>query len=397
MAIPVSDTRELDTLVTSAIDTISGNPANLVNEGGEKLLGKLAKRGRIFRVNDAERVEHPVMYGTDGADWETNLGDNYGNNGLPYSGTALGDDQNEVLTKALFDIVTKTKNFNVPQSIIGRDSQLAMSDIAYLAQRMAMETYAEEEALLLLGQKTLTAGGTLNPLAPYRGDNDFFNRAGGALPGAAANFGSMSMLGLFDSGRDNSAHTFGGIAPVDDSDWEAQLWTATDADPTTSDQLDTFLADVQEALIRTDYGGMERPTDILSTIDWYSRFLEALRSKGTINDTLIRDMGVGPNTEIPFGSVLVDYSRHLDADTQWDLTVDGGAMHPVIGLNLNSLRWNLVGQTTGVGADAGWIQQKSEMAPHPTLTNFFKRLEYRSCFSLDNGRRSHFLIKGWTL
>jgi len=392
MALPVSDTRQLDTLVTSAIDTISGNPANLVNEGGEKLLGKLAKRGRIFRVNDAERVEHPVMYGTDGSDWEANLGDNYGNSGTPTSGTALTADQNEVLTKALFDIVTKTKNFNVPQSIIGRDSQLAMSDIAYLAQRMAMETYAEEEALLLLGQKTLTDGGALNPLAPYRGDYDFFNRGGTST---YANYGSMSMLGLFDSGRDTNTQTFAGIAPNDDSDWEAKLWTATSATVT---DLDVFLADVQEAIIRTDFGGMERPTDVLSTIDWYSKFLEALRAKGTINDTLIRDMGVGPNTEIPFGSVLVDYSRHLDADTQWNLTVTGtDLIHPVMGLNLNSLRWNLVGQTTGVGEDAGWIQQKSEMAPHPTLTNFFKRLEYRSCFSLDNGRRSHFLIKGWTL
>lgn len=391
MAIPVSDTRQLDTLVTSAIDTISGNPANLVNEGGEKLLGKLAKRGRIFRVNDAERVEHPVMYSTDASAWEANLGDQY--SGTPTSGSALTATQNEVLTKALFDIVTKTKNFNVPQSIIGRDSQLAMSDIAYLAQRMAMETYAEEEALLLLGQTDLTAGGDLNPLAPYRGDHDFFNRAGG---GTYNDFGSMSMLGLFDSGRDTNTHTFAGIAPNDDSDWEAKLYTATSATVT---DLDVFLADVQEAIIRTDFGGMERPTDILSTIDWYSKFLEALRAKGTINDTLIRDMGVGPNTEIPFGSVLVDYSRHLDADDQWDLTVTPApaTVHPVMGLNLNSLRWNLVGQTTGVGEDAGWIQQKSEMAPHPTLTNFFKRLEYRSCFSLDNGRRSHFLIKGWTL
>ena len=391
MALPVSDTRELDTLVTSAIDTISGNPANLVNEGGEKLLGKLAKRGRIFRVNDAERVEHPVMYSTDASAWEANLGDQY--SGTPTSGSTLTATQNEVLTKALFDIVTKTKNFNVPQSIIGRDSQLAMSDIAYLAQRMAMETYAEEEALLLLGQIDLTTGGDLNPLAPYRGDHDFFNRAG---TGTYADFGSMSMLGLFDSGRDTNTQTFAGIAPNDDPDWEAQLYTASTAGAT---DLDEFLADVQEALIRTDFGGMERPTDILSTIDWYSKFLEALRNKGTINDTLIRDMGVGPNTEIPFGSVLVDYSRHLDADAQWDLTVvpSPGTVHPVLGLNLNSLRWNLVGQTTGVGADAGWIQQKSEMAPHPTLTNFFKRLEYRSCYSLDNGRRSNFLIKGWTL
>ena len=395
MALPVSDSRELNTLVTSAIDTISGNPANLVTEGGEKLLGKLAKRGRIFRVNDAERVEHPVMYGDDGDGvWATLVGDNYGN-GAPDAGT-LGETQNEVLTKALSTIVTKTKNFNVPQSIIGRDSQLAMSDIAYLAQRMAMQTYAEEEALLTIGNVDIADGADHRKLAPWSGDHDFMNRGGTGTYAADAT-GSMSLLGIVDTGRDTNTHSFAGIAPADDAQWAAQLFNATNATPATDAQYDAFLNDVQKCLIQSDFGGMERPTDILTTMDAYMLFLKALRSKGAINDTLIRDMGASPNTEIPFGSVLVDYTRHMDEGDVWDLTAASGVEAPFIGVNLNSLRWNLVGQTTGVGEDAGWINQKSEMMPHPTKSNFFKRLEYRNCFSLDNGRRSFFHMEGLQL
>ncbi len=383
MAIPAdtTDTRTLNTLVTSAIDTISGNPANLVNEGGEKLLGKLAKRGRIFRVNDAERVEHPVMHGTDGENWSTIVGDNYGA-GTPADAN-LSTNQNEVLSKALFTILTRTKNFNVPQQLIGRPSQLAMSDIAYLAQRMAMETYETEEAYLLRGASTLS--GTYAELAPFSGDADWLG--GGSV------YGQMSMLGLYGIGKDTSTDEFANIGVDDNAEWDASRY---DASTPAATDLDEFMQDIQEAIVRTDFGGMERPTDILSTIDWYMKVVEALRAKGTINDTLIRDMGTGPNTEIPFGSLLIDYSRHLTKAQAWDLGTGTAECHPVLGLNLNSLRWNLVGQTTGVGEDAGWIDQKSDMAPHPEKHNFFKRLEYRYAFSLDNGRRSFFHIDGWT-
>jgi len=381
MALPVTDTRTLNTIVTSAIDTISGNPANLVNEGGEKVLGKLARKGRIFRVNDAERVEHPVMHGTDGESWSTIVGDNYGA-GTPDDAN-LGTTQNEVLSKALFSILTRTKNFNVPQQIIGRPTAMAKSDVAYLAQRMAMETYELEEAYLLRGASTLS--GTYDELAPFSADTDWLG--GGAV------YGQMSLLGLYGIGKDTNTDEFANIGVDDDAEWDTQLYSASTAAAT---DLDEFMQDIQEAIVRADYGGLERPTDILSTIDWYMKVLEALRNKGAINDTLIRDMGTGPNTEIPFGSVMIDYSRHLTTDALWDLGAGTTACHPVLGLNLNSLRWNLVGQTTGVGPDAGWINQKSDMLPHPEKHNFFKRLEYRYAFSLDNGRRSFFHIEGWT-
>ena len=390
MALPVTDSRTLDTIVTSAIDTISGNPANLVNEGGEKLLGKLAKRGRIFRVNDADRVEHPVMHGTDGDTWISYQADQF-NGG---AGT-LGHSQNEVLSKALFSLIDRTKNFNVPQSMLGRPTQLAMSDVAYLAQRMAMETFELEEARLLIGGATTLGGpsasNTYTKLAPHEGDGDF-----------DATKGSMSLAGLFLTGKATPTDEFANIGVDDDANWDSQLYTAGIANSAavTGDEI---IKDLQNALVKCDFGGMERPTDVLSTIDYYTAFLQELRTMGNINDTLIRDMGAGPNTEIPFGSVLVDYSRHLTADAEWDTdayTGTGSAsgtdlIVPVLGLNLNSLRWNLVSEGTAVGADAGWIRAVSELAPHPTKTNFFKRLHYKSCYSLDAGRRSFFRIEGY--
>ena len=396
MAIPATnaDSRILDTIVTSAIDTISGNPANLVNEGGEKLLGKLAKRGRIFRVNDADRVEHPVMHGSDGEAWTSYQADEF--DGAPGTNN-LSANQNDVLSKALFSLIDRTKNFNVPQSMIGRPTQLAMSDIAYLAQRMAMETFELEEARLLIGGATALGGpsatNTYTKLPPHEGDTGF-----------DASKGSMSLSSLYITGKDASANQFANIAVDDDANWDSQLYAAGCADSTavTGDEI---VKDLQNALVKCDFGGMERPTDVLSTIDYYTAFLQELRSMGTINDTLIRDMGAGPNTEIPFGSVLVDYSRHLTADTEWDLNAytGGGAsagagndpVVPVLGLNLNSLRWNLVSEGIGVGADAGWIRAVSELAPHPLKTNFFKRLHYKSCYSLDAGRRSFFRIEGY--
>lgn len=364
-------------MVTATIDTISGNPANFVNEGNEKLLGKLAKRGRIFRVNDAERVEHPVMYGSDGESWTTYAADEY--DGAP-STNNLGVAQNEVLTKARFTLLDRTKNFNVPQELIGRPTALAKSEIGYLGQRLAMETYQLEEAYLLRGASTV--GGAYDELAPFSGDTDW-----------QATKGTMSLLGLYGIGKDTNTDTFAGIAVNDDAEWDAKLYTASTAAAT---DLEEFLMDVQEALIRTSFGGNENVTDVLSTIDWYMKFLEALSAKGRIQNTLIKDMGAAPDTEVPFGSVMVDYSRHLSKDALWDLGAGTTSCHPVLGLNLNSLRWNLTGQPSSVGPDAGWIQQISDMQPHPVNTTFFKRLKYRNCFSLDAGRRSFFQIEGWT-
>ena len=54
-------TQKIDTLTTVAIDEATKDVANLVTEGGEKLLKKVQSKGRIFVVNDAEKEKHPVL------------------------------------------------------------------------------------------------------------------------------------------------------------------------------------------------------------------------------------------------------------------------------------------------------------------------------------------------
>ena len=72
------------------------------------------------------------------------------------------------------------------------------------------------------------------------------------------------------------------------------------------------------------------------------------------------------------------------------------AEQPVLGVNWNSLRLNVV-RAGGIESDkVGFIRQIGGLQPHPALTNLFKRLEWKRCWSLDNGRRSFFKINDYT-
>jgi hypothetical protein len=374
MALPYVDSRTLNTLVSNTIDTYSGDPVNMINEGGEKLLKKLAGAGRIFKVNDAQRVEHPVMYGSEAESRSRYVGDEYTGNTA-----TLGSDQDEVLTKTLSSIITATQNFNVPQSIIGRPAALAMTDIQALGKRLFMDIFQEEEMALLLGE--LTTGSTPDELGPFSGDTDF-----------DAAVGSMSLAGLLGVGLDTAADIFGGLNVSDLAHWAPQEFTASTAAAT---DLQEFIDDVQNAVLRTGrFGGMERPTDIITTIDWYNKFVAALRDMHRITGDVVKNMGTEEG--IPFSGVTIDWHAHLAKDAVWDVGTGTTVCHPVLLLNLNSLRLNMVHGSTGPDASGGFVQKMSDMAPHPTKNTWFSRLQYKSCYSLDNGRRSFGSINGWT-
>jgi len=377
--LPTTDLRTLNTMISATLDTYSGDPVNFVNEAGEKVMKKMAAAGRIFAVNDAERVEHPVMHGTDGEAWSRYAGDDY-------AGTAatLGVAQNEIITKALFTIKDATKNLNIPQNLIGRPSTLAQTEIQYLVKRAMMEIYQEEEMWFLLGVGT--SGGTQTVQDPFSADANY-----------SASAGSMSALGLLTTGQITAGDKFANIDadPTGDGDaaWAPQVFQASSA---TAASLDGFIGDIQNTVIQlSKYGGLERPTHGLSTIDWYNKFVEALRAKTVINDTVIRNLGV--ESEIPFAGMMFDYSAHLVKDALWN--TDGSntnvAEIPCMFLNLNSLRLNLVyGGSMDEGG--GFVKKKSSLAPHPQKTTFFTRLHYRYCWSVDNGRRSMGQLEGWT-
>lgn len=380
MALPTTDTRTLNTLVSATLDTYSGDPANLVDEGGFKIFGKLARAGRIFAVNDAERVEHPVMHGADGESTTRYVGTEF--DGNPASNN-LGVAQAEVLSKALFTIKNVTTNLNLPQELIGRPSQLAMTEVQALTKRKMMNLLAEEEYWLLRGVGTAT--GTEAIVDPFSGDANW-----------AATNGSMSMLGLMGTGKITNTEKFANIDTQDagdgDSDWAPQLYQGSTAAMT---DLDEVIQDFQDSIIDCSrFGGIERPTDILTTVPIYNKFVEALREKTSINDAVVRNLGV--ESEIPFAGVKIDFSHHLDKDALWDITAETTPEHPVLMLNLNSLRMNLVygGDVTQGG---GFVKRVSDVAPHPTNTTFFARLLYKYCYSLDNGRRSFGQIEGWNI
>ena len=87
----------------------------------------------------------------------------------------------------------------------------------------------------------------------------------------------------------------------------------------------------------------------------------------------------------------------LETDVIWDPADSSfAAEHPVIGVNWNSLRLNVV-RAGGIDNDkVGFIRQIGNLQPHPTLTNVFKRLEWKRAWSFDNGRRSFFQITDFT-
>lgn len=379
MTLPTTTTRTLNAFISNALETYSGDPANLVDDGGFKLFQKLRNAGRIFAVQDGERVQHPILHDSDGESNTRYVGDDYAGT----HDSALGKTQNDPLTKALFDLRNVTTNLNLPQTILDRPSVLAMDDVQALTKRKMMNILAEEEYLFLRGAGTAT--GTEAKLSPHSADN-----------GYSATSGSMSALGLLSVGVGTNTHKFANIDTQDagdgDSKWAPQLYNASSA---TAASLDGLLGDLQTSFRDASrFGGLEQPTHVMTTGAMYDKVVEALREKVTINDSVVRDMGA--EDEIPFRGVQIDWSQYLEKDALWDITAETTAEVPFMMLNLNSLRFNLV-YGGAVDQGGGFVKRMSDLAPHPDAPKFFSRLAYKYCWSLDNGRRSFGQIEGWTV
>jgi hypothetical protein len=156
-----------------------------------------------------------------------------------------------------------------------------------------------------------------------------------------------------------------------------------------------LMSDLQIALLNSSYSDVERPTHCYMTLVMFEKFLKVLRADGALPDPVHANLGLEGTAT--FAGMTIDWSRYLTLDAIWD---DGDASftaeHPVIGVNWNSLRLNVV-RAGGINSDSvGFIRQIGSLQPHPQLTNLFKRLEWKRCWSLDNGRRSFFKISGFT-
>ena len=376
MAIP-SYNQSLDTMVSTALETYSRDPINALTDSGEKFLKTAASLGRVFVVNDAETVRHPILYG-------------HGENSSLYepdtvSGTAavdnLGVAASEILTQALFFLQAGTRNINFPQS---QPPGNLIDYVTTVVKANMMKIFNEEEILFTQG----IAAGASNPAAPIRKDPmtaDAMYSAG--YP--------MSLSGLFHGSSNPSA--------IADGDTTDESWANVKTDDVTKWQPyyqatatathSAFFADLQSAILGSSYSDIERPTHVYMALGSFEKMLSLLRADAALPDPVRTDMG--KEGTIPFGGVTCEWSRYLGISPAWDVDETTSnelttATYPVLGVNWNSLRLNTVRAGTPGSDNIGFIRQLGGMQTHPVKTNLFKRIEWKRQWSVDNGRRSFF-------
>ena len=375
-----SYTIELDTMVSTALDTYSRDPINALTDSGEKFLKTAAQQGRVFVVNDAENVRHPVMYdhGTNSALYEPDK-----ISGAQDAGTALSAAAKEILTHARFTLQAATRNINMPQS---QPAGNLIDYVSSVVKANMMHILNEEEQLFVRGVAGAPGTGTASQ---KRGaaleDADYAAGIPGSLPGF--------LLGSTANSEQGSTvtETFAGLKTS-----EIAKWSPYQVDSEgTSGKHDKIFNDLQKAILYSSYSEVERPTHCYMTLDSFEAVLEKLRTDAALPDPVRADMG--KEGTIPFGGITLDWSRYLSKEAMWDGTgVAATATYPMLGINWNSLRLNTV-RAGGIGDDSiGFIRQIGDMQPHPTLSNVFKRIEWKRCWSVDNGRRSFFTIYGLT-
>jgi len=366
----------LDTMVSTALDTYSRDPINALTDSGEKFLKTAAQMGRVFLVNDAENVRHPVMYdhGTNSALYVPDKLD-----GSEDGGTALSSAAKEILTHARFSLQAGTRNINMPQS---QPPGNLIDYVGSVVKANMMHILNEEEQLFVRGNAGAVGTGTVSAKrgAAYD-DDDYAAGFPASLPGVLLG----SSVGS-DEG-DTTDEKFGGLATDDIPKWAPRQVGTESA----SGKHDTIFGDLQKAILFSSYSEVERPTHCYMTLDSFQSVLEKLRADAALPDPVRADMG--KEGTIPFGGITLDWSRYLSKEGMWDASAAGPtATYPILGINWNSLRLNTV-RSGGIGDESiGFIRQIGGMQPHPTLSNVFKRIEWKRCWSVDNGRRSFFAV-----
>ena len=378
MAATTLATYDLDNMVTTAIDTMSTDPVNMLTDSGEKFLKTAAQRGRLFVVNDAENVRHTLLhsggndttlYSPDDLDGDPAIND-------------LSASATEVLTQNLFTLYAGSKNINFPQS---QPAGNVMDYVATVVKANMMEILNHEELLFTRGALAGTADNEA-AVAPFYGDED-------KVVGKP-----MSLAGLFLSGSGKggraTSEVFSGVKATEVAKYVPYFHDAT-AGSGAAAKGDNIVADLQVAMLNSSYSDSERPTHVMTNITVFEKVLKDMRALGAFPDPV--NGNLGKEGTITFAGMTIDWSRYLDFATIWDITASPDAdEHPVLGINWNSLRLNVT-RAGGINDNSiGFINQIGSLQPHPTLTNVFKRLEWKRCWSVDNGRRSFFKISGLT-
>ena len=376
MAIPSYD-QSLDTMVSTALETYSKDPINALTDSGEKFLKAAATNGRVFVVNDAETVRHPILYGH-GEDSSLYVPDTV-------SGTAavdnLGVAASEILTQALFFMQAGTRNINFPQS---QPPGNLIDYVSTVIKANMMKIFNEEEVLFTQG---IAAGAsdTSAPTAKPPMTTDSGYSAG--YPMSLASIYHSSSNPSNNAAGDTTSLSFANVKTDDIAKWQPHYQATTSANHS------TMFADLQSAILGSSYSEVERPTHVYMALGSFEKMLGLLRTEAALPDPV--NTNLGKEGTIAFGGVTLDWSRYLGAATAWDVdetTSHEGtdATYPILGVNWNSLRLNTVRAGSPGSDNLGFIRQLGDLQPHPQKTNLFKRIEWKRQWSVDNGRRSFF-------
>jgi len=367
----------LDTMVTTAIETWSKDPINALTDSGEKFLSQAARSGRVFVVNDAESIRHPVLYdhGTASALYEPDK-----IAGTEDAGTTLTAAAVEILTQSLYHFMAASRNINFPQS---QPAGNLIDYVSAVVNANMMHILNEEEQLFVRGVAGTGAGSSARK-DPFRGDDKFDAGYPMSLPSLMLSSTTVSNDG------DVTTDSFAGIKTSDISKWAPH--TAVSAG--TSNKHDKLIEDLQLAVLNAGYSDVERPTHVYMQLDSFEALLGLLRASAALPDPV--NYNIGKEGTVSFAGVTCDWSRYLAKEAMWDATTGAGSpatQYPMLGINWNSLRLNTVraGSTDG---SIGFIQQLGGINPHPEKLNLFKRIEWKRQWSQDKGRRSFFTITG---
>jgi len=379
MATP-SYSYDIDTLVSTTLDAYSGDPINLVTQSGEKFLNRLKDKGRIFFIKDCEKIRHPLLIGH-GEDSSYYIPDTM--DGDPDTDN-LGSVAQEILTQCNFSMVAGTRNINMPQSMPVGD---VINYVDTLVRANLMKIWNEEEQLWWA---EATRG-----LAPFSGDAPASTDGASWVAGYPMNCQGLLIGGTnFDGGTDLSAEVFAGVKGADiGSEWYPQ-YLNSEGDPDSDTGRLAFVQDLQSVIDSCGFSEAEHCTDVFTTKAVYEGLLQYLREMGALPAPIQANMGASWDHSFDFGGVKVHWSRYLSKDSDWDVPGSTAACDPVLGLNLNSLRMNVVAKPNTLDGQLGFIHQVGSTIPHAAKTNVFKRIAWKRNFSVDNGRRSMFLMTG---
>ena len=256
----------LDTMVSTALDTYTRDPINALNASGEKFLTAAAQQGRIFVVNDAENVRHPMLY-------------DHGENTSYYSPdntsgtqsvtlTHLQAEATEILTHSIWTLQAATRNINMPQS---QPPGNIIDYVSNVVKANMMSILNQEEVHFTTGQLASTEGEPVE-YGSCTLDEDFAAARPVNLP--AIQFASTAYPLI--SGSTGVAEQFGGVSTADIAQWSPYQKMAGDTDIAVATDAQLFSA-LQSSILESTYSETERPTHVYTSIEVFERILELMR------------------------------------------------------------------------------------------------------------------------